>query len=379
MGRSGLKRKILGFFSLAIVALLLAPFVAVQVQEWIFRYRAGRLLADMCALQLHQAGVQETQMVFMRWNHKERPTCCWFETHLWLGDMGSDLSDFRDWKYAWQRLFIMYGGHYAHAKAGAAVDDRRAWKSFYFEIELETTSVHGPRSEGQDNLLSALAGTASRLSIHHVWHGLMLHPHYVVDEARVMHLDPRTPDISVEFDHRADPKDIARLTKFDLSCLTALWPCRRPDQLMPEAAAQYAREEPQLAQARKEHVCSPQIITLMARGADYEGVVTVTGIDPWGGASVPVVVLEKNFKPEGRWKAGQERRLFVFVDDDTTTWGHNLPPGIQTGGQFILLAPFSRYEPRWAEVERCGIVPLNPGNLQLVRGATAENHPPTKP
>src|SRR5690348_6074526 len=112
MGRLNPKCKILGFLSLVILGFLLAPFVAIQVQEWKFRYRAGRLLADMCALQLHQAGVEETQMIFKRWNHNERPICCWFETHLSLGDMDSDTSDSSDWNQAWQRLFKMFGGHY---------------------------------------------------------------------------------------------------------------------------------------------------------------------------------------------------------------------------------------------------------------------------
>lgn len=374
MGQHGLKRKILGFLALAVFALLLAPFVAVQVQEWMFRYRAGRLLADMRALQLHQAGIPEIQAIFMRWNHEERPTCCWFETGLWLGPTPPD---FADPESLWFRLFRMYGGRFARVTARAAVDDSRAWKSFYFEIELETSRVRGSPNEGHD-VLSGVTGAAPRFSIQHHWHGLTLHPHYVV-EVHVRNWYAHTPDISVQFDQQADPKDIARLATFDLSCLTRLWPCRRAGDLMPAAAAQYAREEPQLARARKEHVCSTQIISLMARDAEYVGVVTVTGHNSRGDAYVPVVRLDETFKPGSRWKIGQERGLFVFVDDDTTDWGHNLPPEVQPGRQFILVTSTSQYEPRSETVERCGIVPLNAENLQLVRQAIAKNLTPARP
>lgn len=381
MGRSGLKRRILGFLSLGVVSLLLTPLVAVQVQEWMFRYRAGRLLADMRALQLHQAGIPEIQAVFMRLNHEDRPRCCWFETFLRLGPPPPDLAAPES---LWFRLFRMYGGRHAEVTAAAAVDDSRAWKSFYFEIELNILSVPNPRPDLPDNLLSAAAGSASRITIQHDWHGLTLHPHYVVDEVHVRRWHPRTPDISVEFDHQADPKDIARLAKFDLSCLTRLWPCRRADQLMPEAAAQYAREEPQLARARKEHICSPEIIGLMARDADYAGVVAVTRLGPvpgWGRRSMPTVRLMETFEAGGRWKNGQERGLYIFVDDDTKGMGiqASLPAEVYPDSHFILLAPAGQWDRNVLTVERCGIVPLNPENLQIVRHAIAENLPPTRP
>lgn len=373
MGRLGLKRKILGFIVLGIVALLFAPFVAVQVQEWTFRYRVGRLLADMRALQLHQAGIPEIQAVFMRWNHEDHPTCCWFETDLSLGPMPPGIADK---EYLWLRLFRLYGGRAALVKAIAAVEGGKAYKSF--QVELEIPPAPSPRPF----VLSGAATTVQRFSINDDWRGFTLHPHYLVREgqARVSH--PPTPDVLALFDANTDPKDVARLTKFDLSCITRLWPCRRPDQLMPEAAAQYAREEPQLARARKEHVCSPQIIGLMARDADYVGVVAVTRLGPgWGFGLLPTVRLIETFKAGGRWKTGQERGLYIFVDDDTKGAGIqvSLPADVHPDSHFILLAPTGQYEPHFVQVERCGIVPLNPENLQIVRQAIAESLPPTKP
>ena len=118
----------------------------------------------------------------------------------------------------------------------------------------------------QQYILSAAAASTPGFSIPAEWHGLTLHPNYVIAEgyppARNLR---RTPNVYAVFGPHADPADIARLTAFDLSCLTSLMPCRKSRDIMPEAAAQYAKEEPPLAQARKDHVCGPDIVALMAR------------------------------------------------------------------------------------------------------------------
>ena len=67
------KKKILGFVALAVLVLLLAPFVAVQIQERIFRHRAEQLLADMRSLMMHKASLAEIQAVFRRRNPDGNP------------------------------------------------------------------------------------------------------------------------------------------------------------------------------------------------------------------------------------------------------------------------------------------------------------------
>ena len=57
------RKKILGFVGLAVLALLLAPFVAVQIQERIFRHRAEQLLADMRGLMIFKEIARNTSRV----------------------------------------------------------------------------------------------------------------------------------------------------------------------------------------------------------------------------------------------------------------------------------------------------------------------------
>jgi hypothetical protein len=57
----------LAFIAIAVLGLLIAPFVAVQIQERIFRHRAEQLLADMRSLMLHKANLKETQAICNRW------------------------------------------------------------------------------------------------------------------------------------------------------------------------------------------------------------------------------------------------------------------------------------------------------------------------
>jgi hypothetical protein len=81
---------------------------------------------------------------------------------------------------------------------------------------------------------------------------------------------------------------------------------------MPEAAAQFAKEEPQLAQVRKDHVCGADIVGLMARDADYAGVVEMTGsgtehIGDQDDVPVPTVRLIQDFKPATRVFVGAVR------------------------------------------------------------------------
>jgi hypothetical protein len=168
---------------------------------------------------------------------------------------------------------------------------------------------------------------------------------------------------------------------FDLSCLASLLPCRKPGDLMPEAVAQFAKEEPQLAQARKDHVCGPEIVGLMARDALYAGVVEVTGksnehLVSEGLASVPIIRMIENLKPEFDWKTGEDRDLEIYdvnIDRVVST----VPLQVLPGNRFILLAQREKGHPVMGD--RCGIVPLNPANLELVRQAIAGNLPPAKP
>jgi len=377
------KRKVLWFLALAVLALFLAPFVAVQIQERIFRHRAEQLLTDMRSLMLRKANLAEIQAVFRRWNPTGDPRgnpCrdqnCILEDFSsrrfsWVS-RGDPNSQKTDWWELWMSLYRIYGGRDDYVIARGTVE--RWGPSIWYAVGAE--SSWDPAEGTHDLVGEAISG--SRVSIQNAWQGLTLHANYVL--GKVYHGGLHRPSVMyAHFGQNADPADIARLTKFDLSCLTRWLACREPDDLMPEAAAQFAREEPHLAQARKDHICTPYIVALMASNAGYAGIVEVTGfrtVQPIGQGDGPIATVRgiENFNPVGEWKTGESRDL-VILDTNTNRIVPSLPPEVHPGNRLIILAD-TEYG---TTTERCGIVPLNPANLELVQRTIAGDLPPPKP
>jgi len=371
-----------------LLGILLAPFVAVHVQEMVFRRRAEQLLADMRSLTLRKANMAEIQEVFKRWDpHACSEQSCMIEGDSWRSNFSvnhvvNPEEATTDWHKVWlPPLFRTYGGRIAHVAAGAGIVGG-TMRIISFEVNMETSPSQEVSEYYARNQLSGSAFSGWPFSIHDDWQGLALHPSYVIGG---VNLNPWYPimatSVYVAFGPHADNGDVERLMSFDLSCLTRWRPCREPSDLMPEAVAQHMKEESQLAQARKDHVCGPLIIGLMARDALYAGVVEVTGILTnarfyEGPVSIPTVRMIQSFKTEDLWKAGENRDLEIY---DVTS-GHfitHFPAEVHPGNRLIVLAQPEKGHPVTAE--RCGIVPLNPSNLELVKRAIAGDLPPTKP
>ena len=398
MRRLSRKHKMLTFLAIAVLGLILAPFVAVQIQERIFRHRAEQLLADMRALMTHKAKLTEIQAVFKRW-HPSEEHCesyqCWFRSDISYGPFTRFL-DYRSvpdiaalqglgQPKLWLIPFRMYGGRRAHVRARAYVE-RGVLYGIDYQIDLEVSALpedySSVKETQQQYILSASAGYAWRFSIPADWHGLTLHPDYLIAEGAPPAGEVRSPDIFAEFGPGAGPGDVSRLANFDFSCLTRLVACRKPEDLMPEAAAQFAREEPELAQLRKEQVCSADMLALMARDAGRVAVVEVMEsrtehLGGWGVVPVPVVRMIQDFEPASDWRIGQTHEL-VILDAGPQSPGPHLPAEVRPGNRFILLAE-SGLHYRWVETYHCGIVLLNPANLELVQKAIAGNPPPGNP
>ncbi len=320
------KQKVLRFIALAALGLLLAPFVAVQVQERIFRHRAERLLADMRSLMLRKATMAEIEAVFKRWNphgdpcfgelgyfygHPRSGQGCNLAADSWSPSFDKNPEGAENyWSGLWRLLFVIGGGRDAHIRAYAIVEGGDV-KSLWFRVDVDLSLAHidGYRLPAT---LSGSVVTIPRFSVSDVWLGLTLHPNYLMVQSPPVGERSRNAEVNAEFGPHANPADIARLTSFDLSCLTRLMTCRKPEDIMPEAAAQFAKEEPQLAQVRKDHVCGPDIVGLMARDADYAGVVEMTGsgtehTGDRDDVPVPTVRLIQDFKPATRVFVGAVR------------------------------------------------------------------------
>ena len=281
----------------------------------------------------------------------------------------------------------MSGGRWTYVDGNA--DVRGRVPEIWFEIVTEASS--GCNEPGRIRLLEGGAIYDDWFSFHDDWHGLSLHPNYLINEQYFDSHNGCGALVEVKFGPHTAPVKIARLTTIDFSCVSRMVPCRKLSDLMPEAAAQYAREEPQLEQARINHVCGPDVVALMARDAEFAGVVEVVGIrigdTTWERqVPVPTVRMVQDLEPASRWKVGESRDLDIFdVNTDRSMqmyppqmhYPRKLPAEVRTGNRFIILAQSSVDNDLRAE--SCGVVPLYPANLELVRNAIAGSFPPPKP
>jgi len=343
----------------------------------------------MRSLMVHKANMTEIQAVFKRWNPDGHPCDeygCTLEGYSWRSSsivkhIVNSEETVIDWHEVWlPPLFRTFGGRIAHFAVGASENYGRVRVSF--AVDMEVSPAAGINEYYAANELSGATLSGMWFHPQDDWQGLTLHSNYVIGG---VHLNawypPGATSVYVAFGPHADPADTARLMSFDLSCLTRWVPCRKPGDLMPEAAAQWKREEFQIARARKDHTCGPDMIGLMARDAEHAGVVEATGNDnehltSEGLVSVPSVRMIENLKPDDGWKTGENRYLDVY-DVNTDRNVTNLPPEVRPGNRFIILAETEKHYP--VRAERCGIVALNPANLELVRNAIAGTLPPPKP
>lgn len=378
------KHKVLAFLAIAVLGLLLAPFVAVQIQERIFRHRAEQLLADMRLLMTHRASWAEIQAVFKRWDPQGTPCSGGFcslegdssDLRLIGNSMMGPAESLSPKPWLWPFLYRIIGGRLVHIFATARAEASRL-PSIHVGLMLGTSR----RQAFPDYQLAGAVSSGTKFSVLDVWWGLTLHSNYIIaDQWPRWH--PGKAIVQAMFGPAADPTDIDRLMNFNLSCLTRWVPCGRPEELMPTVSAQDTSEEPHLNSARMDHVCGPYIIALMARDAQYTGMVEISGVritqpERNGGKHFMTVRMIRRLNAGNDWKTGESREVEIY-DANTYLNATSFPPEVRTGNRFIILAD-SAFSGGDFYIERCGAVPLSPANLELVQNAIAGNLPPAKP
>lgn len=380
MGLRGRPPKFLKVVALIALGILLAPWLWVQGEAWMFRYRTRRLLANIRSFQTHQMSVAEIQDAFYRAASNDL-TCGkssdWCEVDLNLPSLGAESNpagDDREWPEKVRRVYRFYGGRLGYVRAIAHFWNGSAYFSYQLVLENPTPSVHSGSFD--DTFISGGVNSTSGFPIRSDWQGLNLHPGYVIGATKMASVS--NPNILVVFGPYAAPDDVTRLAVMDFSCVTRWTPCRAPEELMPEAAAQYKREHPEVERLRKEHACSPEMVRLMARDAQHAAVVEMTGTSMWGDATQPIVQLVEDLTPKASWKLTKNAGLETY-DASNYLILKRLPMAMKRGQRFIVLADETGLGPRAVRAELCGIVPLTPENLAFVRSGIAERAGPASP
>lgn len=365
--------------ALAATAALLVVVVAIQIEQHVLRHRAERLLGDILSLELRQATFEDAQIVSVRWNrlgHYEG-SCnkrhCDF--NVVLGDFFFNRFDFLGGRLRLLDPYMFAGGRPAQVRARVVVHNGIVWDKS-FNVDLAVPAYKDAEGSFIDYTLMGDSGSISSFSPSR-WGfrgGVLFHANYIVGKPDGC--DGPCREVHFYFTPYADPVDVQRLMRFDLSCLTRwLHPCRKEVDIMPAAWGQYLRES---AAPSEELKCTPAIAGILGRDAEHIALTTVekTRLQKSGqddSFTVATVRLTQRLKRADFWEPGSDREVRIF--DERYLLG-TAPDQVRKGDHLLLM--FARRPPHdsgdpevWLDL--CGAVPLTDNNLALVTAGISQD------
>jgi hypothetical protein len=239
--------RILRVTALAVLAVVLLLFAAVQFQQHLLRWRAERLMADMHQIRLYQSTWADAQKLMNRWGawgHYDGSCTaaeCRYEIDVSNAGWRSwdrNYTGIGSWLLHHQAAYHVYrwlGGRFAIIHFGFIVQDDTIWRAdTWICIEVPPKLL-----ESDDRGYSLIAGAKSRQALRRskgdssVLGGddqLAEHPYYKAGRPGGCTFCVMA---TITYSTHTPQADIESLTSFDFSCLTRLFSCRLPDDLLP--------------------------------------------------------------------------------------------------------------------------------------------------
>lgn len=321
--------------TLAVVCLFLLFFLTVQAQQWLFRWRAERLMADMHQIRLYQSTWTDAQRLMHRWGawgHYDG-TCtessCRYRIEL--GDSISwKISHNGDW-LLWLlihdklNLFPRFGFRSTAMIVTFTVQDGAIWR------QTATFRVDGPIKgwwRDDDNYpLAFIVETKSRQRVRQTlddwWvmggdEQLAQHPYYKAGRPGGCEINCELAVVT--YSTHTPPAEIERLTSFNFSCLTRFSACATLEEVLPAAQGWHLYHEEELYAIQEQQSKQPKPCDIpvwaLARDAHYalavESVSSGTGkrfAEEVEEARVKIVAVLKGNPP---WKAGEIVSAYPF-------------------------------------------------------------------
>jgi len=311
-----------GLILLSLIAIL---FLFVRVEQYRFRSRTERLHAEILALQLHPGDFADIQRLQREWGshvHYDGPCTphhCIYEILIYdaLDDWLRKPTDSRLSFAAFQSPFALrasalFGGRPGFAAANVRVRDNRIW-SADFEFGHFTFPGKG-RNRGYPYLVIAGVDSGSRLS-----NGEGLSSRDLLRGFRVnselnclgcelvfVHLTPETK-----------APDIERFNRLNFGCITAIFACKHPEELAPEAWNQASRDEQDKPESERQACALP--LTILARDTNDIILAKVLSINEGSSPAIQsyrkVRVQELDTPKNGQDFRNSDEGLFVPAKD----------------------------------------------------------------
>ena len=386
--RWGRVLKIAGGVVLALVA---GSAVFVQVQQHILRWRAERLLADIREIQMGKSTWADAQRLMTRWGawgayegfctaerceyrivlqdvFSARPITFWSTGHtnpaprvccLWF-----------------RKPYRALGGRFAIVFAAIEVKDGIVWtKAYDVETGLGPRQVAG--DEEYDVVLVAAADGLTRFwengpwfSMGHSEDRIDRHPEY---RAEIAPICSGCRAIDANFTPFADPSIVQQLLDFNLDCITSLFECKTPAEILPGAACLV--EQDKTAPPRSSGSQDKCGLPFEVVGRDYkfaaiaEVVSTRTVQKPDGSYRWfrfrPIVSLKNHAVPQVP-TIGKDEAVEPL---EANLAGGGLVADLKPGTRFILLFenPFDEHEAVSIGADECGFVSYSEQNLAAIK------------
>jgi hypothetical protein len=251
-----------------LATLLLAG--AIRLDQYVLRWRAERLQADIKSLELRKSTYADARRLEDHWFDNTKEKVCrpsWCDLGITLNNTSAQHLQFFLNHPAILSIYHALRGRVAWASAFMQVRDNVLWgKGIGLSIETLETESDGRHVQYQ---LEGSIGTEDRLT----WISAR-HPDYVVGRPTGC---MGCKDGWVEFTPFADPQDVLRLTDLNFRCLTRWQPCTEQADILPTAwkEAKAERTDDWWVQP-----CTPAMIRVFSRQTHHVDLVKVIKLDP---------------------------------------------------------------------------------------------------
>lgn len=332
----------------ALVATLLLAG-AIRLDQYVLRWRAERLQADIKSLELRKSTYADARRLEDRWFDNAREKVCrpsWCDLGIALNNTSAQHLQFFLNHPAIVVVYHALGGRVAGASAFLEVRDNVVWgKGIGVGIEtLETRSDGSPVEYD----LEGSVGTES-----HRWIRAR-HPEYEIGGPNAC-----TNCVAgwVKFSPFVDSRDVSRLTDLNFACFTR-WPqCTKQENILPTAWKELRAEAVERAETLPSP-CTPVIIRSISRQAQRMQLLKVIKLEREG--ALPLMTVRR--LPGGGPLRINETEEFK-LPAEITGLGR-----VHIGEHFLLF-----------EDSPCGAAPATPENVAAARLGASEGWVPPTP
>jgi hypothetical protein len=403
--------RVVGLVTLAaaslLTGLLMLCAASLEAEQWLLRWRAQRLMAEMHQIRLYQstwANAQRLMHEWGAWGHSNG-TCtaqdCHYEIelgdHLWIYSHGEPSW----WQYSLllPKLVGILNLRAASIGASFTVHNGTIWRTsstVYVDVSPGPWRyLVSNRFEAGDYGLIIRAHSRERLhrSKDIGWllgsdDQLAEHPMYKAGRPSGC---TNCLAAEVTYSTHTPQDEIIRLTTYDFSCLTRWHPCERLEELLPAESPWHLYEaflgptyHPTLIPPPAPRECD---IPLWALGRDFDTVVAVEVLKIGKSKQIldslqtvreqDLVHVRESLKGdpdfvgmtiEAQPSDGEEQSLFV-------DFPRELSEHMTTGRRYLLLFDNHAKEPpsRYLPLERCGVQPDTPETRRKLQAGFAMN------